>query len=79
MTDPDNVFGALGAAKTLRHVPCGRKRLSLPSLTTHFNTYHRMKREAARKIFLAIKYRTMPEDEILFEPDEIIGSFVSSR
>ncbi len=41
---------------------------------THFRFYHKMKNDVARKLFDAIKSKSLHSDLILYETDQRIGT-----
>ncbi|CAF3560846.1 unnamed protein product [Rotaria sordida] len=68
-----NVFGSESSLSILIHIPCTKKQVALISMVNHFQLYHKLKFDAAKKIFNAMKNKSLTSDTILFEKNERIG------
>ncbi len=56
------------------HIPCPRKQLTISSMMNHLRLFHKMKYDVAKKLFQAIKTKSIHVDLILFENDQRIGT-----
>ncbi|CAF3356890.1 unnamed protein product [Rotaria sp. Silwood1] len=74
LTNATNIFGAQSSLSILMHIPCTKKQMALASMINHFQYYHKLKYNAAKKIFNAMKNKSLTSDIILFETNEHIGS-----
>ncbi|CAF3335550.1 unnamed protein product [Rotaria sp. Silwood1] len=74
LTNATNIFGAQSSLSILMHIPCTKKQMALASMINHFQYYHKLKYDAAKKIFNAMKNKSLTSDIILFETNERIGS-----
>ncbi|CAF4807913.1 unnamed protein product [Rotaria sp. Silwood1] len=73
LTNATNIFGAQSSLSILMHIPCTKKQMALASMINHFQYYHKLKYDAAKKIFNAMKNKSLTSDIILFETNERIG------
>ena len=55
------------------YIPCTKKQLKIPSLLTHFQLYHRMKYDIAKKLVQAIQNHSLHENSILFRANQSLG------
>ncbi|CAF0803934.1 unnamed protein product [Rotaria sp. Silwood1] len=74
LTNATNIFGAQSSLSILMHIPCTKKQMALASMINHFQYYHKLKYNAAKKIFNAMKNKSLTSDIILFETNEHIGN-----
>ncbi|CAF4137068.1 unnamed protein product [Rotaria sp. Silwood2] len=74
LTNSTNIFGAQSSLSILMHIPCTKKQMVLASMINHFQYYHKLKYDAAKKIFNLMKNKSLTHDIILFEKDERIGA-----
>jgi len=56
------------------HIPCPKKQLTISALMNHLQLYHKIKFDAAKILFRAIKNKSIHSDLILFENDQRIGT-----
>lgn len=61
------------------HIPCTKKQLTLPAMINHFHLYHKMKYDIAKKIFNALKDKSLHSDLILFDKNERIGTNMKKK
>jgi hypothetical protein len=48
--------------------------MTIPSMMNHFQLYHKMKYDVAKKLFYAIKNKSIHSDLILFENNQRLGT-----
>jgi hypothetical protein len=60
-------------------LPCQKKQLTIPALMMHFQLHHKMKYDPAKKLFAAIKSKSINSDLILFNHDERIGKNIIKK